>query len=132
MNKELGDLKKQIEDLKSQVVYLSRPEGEKDEKKGYGMEDIAANMSKELQLSAQKMKQLEMRLLKTEQQVSKHDKDIKELLTQKDKDKSKNQQNTNNKDDGSLEDLKKDLKEKIEIINKKINNLQSDYENHEQ
>lgn len=46
MNKELGDLKKLIDDLKNQVTYLSQPSGEKQEKKSYGLQEIGANMSK--------------------------------------------------------------------------------------
>lgn len=51
------------------------------------MHDIAENMSKELQLSSEKMKELEARLIKAEEQLSRHDKDIKELMENKDKSK---------------------------------------------
>ena len=44
------------------------------------MHDIAENMSKELQLSSEKMKEMEARLMKAEEQLSKHDKDINDLL----------------------------------------------------
>jgi hypothetical protein len=42
------------------------------------------------------------------------------------------QPSSSGKNDKDLEDLKKDFREKLDIINKKINNLQSDTDNHEQ
>lgn len=79
------------------------------------------------------MKELEVKLLKAEDQINKHEKDIKDLLDGKDKNKNGQSQSTfNNKNDKDLEELKRDLREKLEIINKKISNLQSDTDNHEQ
>lgn len=49
--------------------------------------------------------------MKTEEQVVKHDKDIKQLLNQKDK--NKNQQNNTNTNDKDIDDFKKDVRERI-------------------
>lgn len=88
INKDLTDVKKLIEDLKNQLAHLNPNEASKNDKIGYGVEDVASNVSKELHLSAEKMKELEVKLLKAEEQISKHDKDIKDLLDGKDKNKS--------------------------------------------
>lgn len=51
------------------------------------MHDIAENMSKELQLTSEKMKEMEARLIKAEEQLGRHDKDIKDLQERQDKSK---------------------------------------------
>lgn len=71
--------------------------------------------------------------MKAEEQISRHDKDIKDLLENKDKNKvGPAQSSSGGKTEKDLEDLKKDLRDKLEIINRKISNLQSDYDNHDQ
>jgi hypothetical protein len=133
INKDLGDVKKLVEDLKNQLAHLGSGDMNKHDRTGYGMEDVASNLSKELHLSAEKMKELEVKLLKAEEQISKHDKDIKDLLENKDRNAGgQAQPSSGGKIDKELEDLKRDLREKLDIINKKINNLQSDTDNHEQ
>jgi hypothetical protein len=132
INKDLTDVKKLIEDLKNQLVHLNPNEINKSDKTGYGVEDIATNMSKELNLSSEKMKELEVKLLKAEEHITQHDKDIRDLLDGKDKNKPGQPQPSSGRGDKDLEELKRDLREKLEIINKKINNLQSDTDNHEQ
>lgn len=81
----MGDVKKLIEDLKNQLAHLGSGDMNKNGKSGYGVEDVASNLSKELSLSAEKMKELEVKLMKAEEQISKHDKDIQSLLENKDK-----------------------------------------------
>lgn len=52
INKELSDVKKLIEDLKNQILNLNQNDGNKTDGLGYEVEDIASNMSKELQASS--------------------------------------------------------------------------------
>ena len=72
--------------------------------------------------------------MKAEEVISKHDKDIKDLLDNKDSNKAGPAQvsSGSGKTEKDLDDLKKDLRDKLEIINRKITNLQSDYDNHDQ
>jgi hypothetical protein len=72
--------------------------------------------------------------MKADEQISKHDKDIKSLLENKDKNNVGPAQasSSSGKTEKDLEDLKKDLRDKLEIINRKISNLQSDFDNHDQ
>ncbi len=71
--------------------------------------------------------------MKAEEQISKHDKDIKYLLQNKDINKAgPTQPAASGKTEKDLEDLKRDLRDKLEIINRKISNLQTDYDNHDQ
>jgi hypothetical protein len=56
INKDLSDVKRLIEDLKNQLAHLNPSDVGKIDKVSYGVEDIASNMSKELQRSAEKMK----------------------------------------------------------------------------
>lgn len=46
INKDLGDVKKLIEDLKNQVSHLNPSDAHKNDKTGYGVEDVASNLSK--------------------------------------------------------------------------------------
>ena len=46
INKDLGDVKKLIEDLKNQVSHLSPSDPHKNDKPNYGVEDVASNLSK--------------------------------------------------------------------------------------
>lgn len=71
--------------MKNQLAHQGSSDLNKQDKAGYGVEDVASNLSKELSLSAEKMKELGVKLLKAEEQISKHDKDIKSLLENKDK-----------------------------------------------
>lgn len=75
-----------------------------------------------------------MKLMKADEQIVKHDKDIKSLLENKDKNNvgPALASSSSGKTEKDLEDLKKDLRDKLEIINRKISNLQSDYDNHDQ
>ena len=72
--------------------------------------------------------------MKADEQIVKHDKDIKSLLENKDKNNvgPALASSSSGKTEKDLEDLKKDLRDKLEIINRKISNLQSDYDNHDQ
>jgi hypothetical protein len=78
------------------------------------------------------MKELEVRLLKAEEQLSKHDQDIKDLFESREKSKGGQSTAPASKGDKDLEDFKRDLRDKLEIINRKIANLQSDSDSHDQ
>ena len=54
------------------------------------------------------------------------------MLNQKDKNKNQQNNTNTNTNDKDIDDFKKDVRERMEIINKKITNLQSDSDNHEQ
>lgn len=72
--------------------------------------------------------------MKAEEVISKHEKDIKDLIDNKDTNKSGPAQASSGsgKVEKDLDDLKKDLRDKLEIMNRKITNLQSDIDNHDQ
>jgi hypothetical protein len=52
--------------LKNQISHLGSGDFNKNDKVSYGVEDVASNMSKELHISAEKMKELEIKLMKAE------------------------------------------------------------------
>lgn len=77
------------------------------------------------------MKDLQARLLKAEESIAQHDKDIKDLQNRDNK-SGQSTAPSSSKVEKDLEDFKRDLREKLEIMNRKISNLQSDTDNHEQ
>lgn len=134
INKEIEDLKKITGVLKNHIDSKPQSEGDKAEKGGYALSDVAANLSKELSLNSEKIKELQVKLMKAEEVISKHDKDIKDLLDNKDSNKAGPAQASSGsgKTEKDLDDLKRDLRDKLQIINRKITNLQSDFDNHDQ
>jgi hypothetical protein len=58
INKEIEDLKKITGDLRNNINSRPNSEGEKSEKTNYGLSDVAANLSKELSLNSEKIKEL--------------------------------------------------------------------------
>lgn len=58
INKEIEDLKKITGDLKNHIDSKPHSEGDKVEKGGYGLSDVAANLNKELSLNSEKIKEL--------------------------------------------------------------------------
>lgn len=58
INKEIEDLKKITGVLKNHIDSKPQSEGDKAEKGGYALSDVAANLSKELSLNSEKIKEL--------------------------------------------------------------------------
>jgi predicted nucleic acid-binding Zn-ribbon protein len=78
------------------------------------------------------MKDLQARLLKAEDTINKHEKDIQELQERGNGKEGQSSAPSSGKGEKDLDELKRDLRDKLEIINRKISNLQSDSDNHEQ
>lgn len=87
INKDVSDLKKVLDELRSQLGHPNASQPGKNGP-GYELSDIASNMSKQLQINSEKMKDLEVRLIKAEDKLVQHEKQIKDLQESRDKNKS--------------------------------------------
>lgn len=74
-----------------------------------------------------------MRLLSAEEHIKKLDEELKKLQNNQGHN-SQNQSNvaSSSRGDKDVEELRKDLRDKLDVINKKLNNLQSETDHHDQ
>lgn len=74
-----------------------------------------------------------MRLLSAEEHIKKLDEELKKLQNIQGHN-SQNQSNvaSSSRGDKDVEELRKDLRDKLDVINKKLNNLQSETDHHDQ
>lgn len=78
------------------------------------------------------MKELELKLLKAQELINKHEADIKSLLEQRDRGSPTEPSSSGPTPSKEVEDLKRDIRDRLDTLNKKISNLQSESNTHDQ
>lgn len=135
INSDLKTAKEDIDDLKRRLSLLGANSSatDKEGSTGYGINEVADNLNKELKKYEDQLKTVFQRLGSAEDNIQKLQEQLKRLQQSKGKEGSQNNnQSSGGVSDKEFEQLKKELKDKFDVVHKKMNDVQAEINHHDQ